>query len=381
VNIALFTPAYPPLIGGVELVVANLAKFLSRAGHSVVVLTNPADGRTPENVVVEGLQVHRFRMDFDFDTLRAVLGSLRILPRALFSLRHILSEASPDVLNLHYVSRGHALCALVAARLTGIPLVASVHGTDVAQMPYVSRTCRIVSKRVLQSAVSVTANSEHQARLANKLVEPQQLQTQIIRNGVDLGEFSDCPRSERDGRYILAAGRFDTNKGFDILIEAFSIVCQELPDARLVIAGNGPELVPCQRLASELNVASRIEFTGWADRAKIIQLFRGCSFFVLPSRNEALGMVNLEAMAAAKAIVATAVGGVPEVVEDGVTALLAEPDSPQALAERMMRLWQHPELCRQLGRSGRTVVEAEYSWHRTMARFERVYEQTIQGSR
>jgi glycosyltransferase involved in cell wall biosynthesis len=140
----------------------------------------------------------------------------------------------------------------------------------------------------------------------------------------------------------------------------------------LLLAGDGPERDALGRLAHALGLAGRVHFLGATGRATTARLFAGCSFFVLPSRMEPLGIVNLEAMASGKAVLAARVGGVPEIVEDGKTGLLVESGDAEALACGILRLAADVPLRARLGAEGRKAAE-RFNWPSIAAAYARVY--------
>jgi glycosyltransferase involved in cell wall biosynthesis len=197
----------------------------------------------------------------------------------------------------------------------------------------------------------------------------------VISGGVDVECFATVEPEHRSRPYMLSAGRHVHAKGFDILIDAYRLVLERHPGAPdLVIAGDGQERPELELLAAKHGVANRVEFVGRCDRARIARLFKGCSLFVLPSRREPLGIVNLEAMAASKPVVAARVGGVPEVVIDGVTGLLTSPGDPIGLADGMCRLLENPILAEQLGKAGSMHVKS-LDWQNVAERYECVYDE------
>jgi glycosyltransferase involved in cell wall biosynthesis len=197
----------------------------------------------------------------------------------------------------------------------------------------------------------------------------------VIPGGVDIERFATAEPEHRRRPYLLAAGRHVHVKGLDILIDAYRIVLERHPGAPdLVIAGDGDERPELEMLAATHGIADRVEFVGQYDRERIARLFKGCTFFVMPSRSEGLPLVSLEAMAAGKPVIATRVGGVPEVVIDGVTGLLTSPGDPVGLADAVCRLLESPTLAGQLGKAGgRQVVS--FDWQSVSEKYDSVYEE------
>jgi starch synthase len=125
-------------------------------------------------------------------------------------------------------------------------------------------------------------------------------------------------------------------------------------------------------LAGKLGIERQVRFPGKADRAAAVSLFKTCEFFVLPSRQEPMGIVNLEAMAAGKAVVATRVGGVPEIVAEGETGMLVAPESPTDLALALGRLTADGPLCASYGKAGARRA-AGFAWPAIAAEYRAIY--------
>jgi glycosyltransferase involved in cell wall biosynthesis len=224
----------------------------------------------------------------------------------------------------------------------------------------------------------VIAVSEHEAAsLINLGVQRDRIR--VIPNGVDLGEFAGVgTRKDRDGLVGLFVGRLDPDqKGLDVLVRAMSKLPQNYP-LRLRLVGEdwgGAELL--RHLAQRLGVADRVTMVGKVPRPEVVREFAEADFLVLPSRFEPFGIVLLEAMAAGLPVVASRVGGIPEIVSEGETGLLVEPDNPDALAEALRLLCQNESLRFSMGRSARERVK-RYAWDSVVPRILSVFSEALQ---
>jgi glycosyltransferase involved in cell wall biosynthesis len=197
----------------------------------------------------------------------------------------------------------------------------------------------------------------------------------VIYNGVRLQDFDDITPYVHPRPYILAIGRHVRQKGFDVLLRSFALLTsRRQTDHDLVLAGDGTERTQLEELANCLGVSKRVHFIGRVDRVAAAGLFCGCSYFVLPSRHEPLGIVNIEAMAAGKAVIATRVGGVPEIVQDGITGLLVDSDSIEPMADAMLKLCRDAGLRQRLGSCGAAQV-SRFDWEVIAAEYLTVYHQ------
>lgn len=164
-----------------------------------------------------------------------------------------------------------------------------------------------------------------------------------------------------------------------MLVRAFGMIANELAGWDLIIAGDGPERHPLESLSQTSCPAGRVTFVGRADRATTARLFRGCQMFVLPSRHEPFGIVNIEAMAAGKPVIATAVGGVPEIITDGQTGLLVAPEDPEQLCRAILRLASDVKLREMLSRRALKAAE-KFEWASVADDYIRVYEAVTRGA-
>lgn len=195
----------------------------------------------------------------------------------------------------------------------------------------------------------------------------------VIPLGVDTDVFR--PGSEEVKGEVLYAGNLLRTKGVQHLIEAVPEVARQVPETRLIIAGDGPDRAQFEALAGRLGVADRVRFEGAVPFDRMASFYRRCSVFCLPTLAEAFGVSLLQAMASGRPVVACGVGGVPEVVEDGGSGLLVPPRAPARLAEALIRLLRDAGLRRAMGARGRRLCEERYDWEIVVDRMEEVYRQ------
>jgi glycosyltransferase involved in cell wall biosynthesis len=172
-------------------------------------------------------------------------------------------------------------------------------------------------------------------------------------------------------------GRFVPKKGFEVLLRAFAEVRRGgMKNVDLLMAGDGPEGERLRRLAGELGLAGRVRFIGYLDEAQKARALAGARLFVCPSLREPLGMVNLEAMAAARPVIATDVDGIPDLIEPGRNGLLFPRGDAPLLAAHILTLLRNPELACSMGEAGRAKA-ADYTWEKIADRYLQIYRQLI----
>jgi len=197
----------------------------------------------------------------------------------------------------------------------------------------------------------------------------------VIKNAVEVEDFEETRDKEYD---IIFVGRLERAKGVDVLLKAIQILEKNRSVAlRVAIVGDGSQVGYLRRITQDLEIRSRVEFLGI--RQDISQLMRNSKVFVLPSRWEGLPMVILEAMANKVPIIATSVGGIPEIISDGVTGLLVKTDDPEELAEKVRMLLDDSSLRKRLSISAFEKVKSEYSIKEYCTNVLRLYEEVLRS--
>ncbi len=343
-KIAIVASDYFPTVGGVQTAVHNIAHHLKRLGHSVIIISALPPGKVPARELLDGVWVYRLPWG------RRPLWSLPFRATVtLIGLWRILRAFAPDIVYLNFLSI-NALYVLLLHYVWRFKLVTSARGNDIQGIPHRSRLQRWMLPRLFaraDAAIFCSIYVEHDAAPFLQRVSPRAF-VGVVADGFDPAEFSTPRAYTHPAPYVLAVGRLVHKKGFDLLIHAFATIAAEFPHVHLLIAGDGEERAPLERLITEHDLRARVHLLGFADRAKTLALFWGCEFFVLSSRLEPFGIVVLEAMAAHKAVLATKSGGVNELVQPGINGWLVDIDAP-ALANGMRAMLANADATRALG--------------------------------
>ncbi len=393
---ALFASSFHPHLGGVEELVRQLARAEQATGAEPVVHTMRWPRSLPARERWQGLDIRRHAYRAPEGSLRRVATAMVGNPVVLADVTTQMRRDRADLVHVQCVSHG-AWFAHQAARALDLPLVVTLQGEltmdadDVyAHSPMLRHTLRLLLRRADRvTACSAATLAEAEAWAGEDLGE----RGSVIPNGIDLREF-DLPPAPiappTDGPYVVALGRHVAQKGFDVLLEAFALAAGSTgvgarnavrsglaaptlgPQWYLVIAGDGPERDALEEQARRLGLAERVRFPGRVERAAVVALLRGAEVFVLPSRHEPFGIVNLEAMAARTPVVATDVGGVGEFVRHGSNGVLVPPQDPRALAAALVALAGDPDRRTRLAAAGRVTAEA-HDWAAIEGRYREVY--------
>jgi glycosyltransferase involved in cell wall biosynthesis len=214
---------------------------------------------------------------------------------------------------------------------------------------------RIAERAALRQYGAVIAISE---ALNEFLTDTVGARPVTVRYGLTAPEAPSA-REPRDQTRFLAVGRLEEQKGFDVAVEAMALVAAQVPGAHLAIAGEGSRRPELTAAIERLGLSDAVQLLG--RREDVSELMREADVFVHTARWEGFGLVLLEAMRAALPIVATRVGAIPEVVDDGVTGTLVPPDDPRALAAALVELAQRPSLRQERGRAGFARLRSQFS--------------------
>jgi starch synthase len=376
-KVALLTREYPPEVyGGAGVHVEYLATALA----PLVELTVHCQGAPRETAVAH--QAWPVLQD----------AALKV-----FSADLSMADAVGPVDLVHSHTWYANLAGHLASLLYGIPHVATVHSLEplrpwkAEQLGGGYQLSSWAERTALASAAAVVAVSDGmRADILSCYPEISPERVHVIRNGIDTAEYAPDAKTdvlERLGidlerPYVIFVGRITRQKGVPVLLRAAASLD---PSAQLVLcagAADTPELgAEVSMLVAELQ-ASRtgvIWIPEMLPKRDIIQLLTHALVFACPSVYEPLGIVNLEAMACETAVVASRVGGIPEVVSDGVTGLLVPPDDPPSLSDALNVLLRDPARAEAMGRAGREVAVTEFSWDTVAAQTAALYAELVAG--
>lgn len=204
----------------------------------------------------------------------------------------------------------------------------------------------------------------------------------ITYNGLDAEDFAALPPRKGSDPTVLFVGGLEPRKGLEYLLHAMEHVIDDLPDARLIAVGKTgfrgtDEWAWFEKLADRLGIAERMEFHESVDQQVLLGFYSECDVLVLPSKTEGWGLSLMEAMACGKPVVASRVGGIPELVRDGTDGILVRPGDVRGLADSITKLLRDPELRREMGLRGKERVR-EFSWDETAQVALGEYEKALQ---
>jgi alpha-maltose-1-phosphate synthase len=361
-RVALLTREYPPEVyGGAGVHVTYLARELA----SLVDLTVHCQGADRPDAVA-----HR-----PWDLLAGANPALQVVSTDLS-----MAAAVPPADLVHSHTWYANLAGHLAAMLYGIPHVMTMHSLE-ALRPWkaeqlgggytVSTWCEREAAGSAAAVVAVSDGMRADILTAYPEISPERIR--VIRNGIDTTEYAPDPGTDvlerygvdRNRPYVIFVGRITRQKGLPVLLRAAS---ELVPEAQLVLLAGQADTPEQLAEVTELVDGLRATRSGvlWIPemlpKPEVIQLLSHATVFSCPSVYEPLGIVNLEAMACGTAVVASRTGGIPEVVADGETGLLAPPGDAEELAAALNALLRDPDRARAMGQAGRKRAIAEFGW-------------------
>lgn len=321
----------------------------------------------------------------DLKALRAIRKILRDYVRSAPSFTPPSGSPLPGVL-VHTHSSKAGILGRWAARLAGVPwILHTVHGFGFNDYQHpLKRWFFMVLERWgarMSSRLILVSRSNLEKGLKLKLFRPEQ--AVLIHNGIDLSRFSEAKASPEKraelglgekGPVVGMVSNFKPQKSPLDFVEMAHLVCREVPEARFIVAGDGPLRPQTERLIEDHGLEDRIRLLGW--RRDIPELMSLMDIFVLTSLWEGLPLVFQEAMAAGKPIVATRVDGAMDIVEEGVNGFLCPPRDCVGLAQRVVQLLKDPQLAFEMGRRGQEAAKA-FSQERMLSEYQRLYDSLL----
>ncbi|MBE3589442.1 MAG: N-acetyl-alpha-D-glucosaminyl L-malate synthase BshA [Firmicutes bacterium] len=359
-----------PSPGGSGIVATELACELARRGHAVHIFSHdvpfrldPCRGRLTYHPVKAPEHPVLVASPYEAALAGTIVNTAR--------------RVRLDVLHVHYAVPHVSAAWLAAAVLGGEApaIVATLHGSDVTMLGR-DPALRPVLAHTLEHAHAVTTVSSYMAARTREQFGLQR-EIEVIPNFVDPAVYAGPPDAALRAQYaapeeavVLHASNFRPVKKVEDVVRIFARIARRRP-ARLLLVGEGPDSPAAYRQAVAEDVEDRVVFMG--THPNVAPIFRIADLFLLPSADEGFGLSALEAMAAGVPVVASAVGGLPEVIEDGVSGLLFPPDDVEAMAEGGLRLLDDAELRAAVVAAARRRVLERFTSDRVVPMYEDVY--------
>ncbi len=364
-----------PTYGGSGVVATELGIELAQRGHEVhfISYAQPIRLNTPHpNIHYHEVEVSRYPL-FDFPPYALALATRMVEVAEIYSL---------DLLHVHYAIP-HSVSAFLAKEMMAhagsprrLPFVTTLHGTDITLVG-ADRSYLPITRFSIEQSDGVTAISEY-------LREHTVAEFNVAKPIQVIYNFVNCDLYQRDAeaavrrrefaddneRLLVHLSNFRPVKRVGDVIEIFDRVQKKVP-ARLLLIGDGPDRPMAEWLARDKGITDRVIFVGKQDR--VHEKLATADVMLLPSQLESFGLAALEAMASEVVPVATRVGGVPEVIQDGVNGFLCEVGDVEGMADAAISLLSNGERLRELGKAARRAASARFCSTKIIPQYEQFY--------
>jgi len=366
-----------PTYGGSGAVATELGLELARRGHEVHFITYASPFRLRGG----------FAERVFYHEVETRLGHYALFDHFPFTLAlashqyEVSRREKLDLLHVHYAIP-YATTAWIAREMLQnehpIKVVTTLHGTDITLVGQESSFFDITKFSIARSD-EVTAVSEYLRSETVRAFGPVHPNLRVIPNFVNLSEYHPAVNANREGlapeghKIISHTSNFREVKRVKDVVRIFARIRRAMPSTLLMI-GDGPERGEAEREAQTLEVAGDVRFLGRLDR--VVELMQATDLFLLPSQSESFGLAALEAMACGSPVVASRAGGLPEVVEDGVSGILEPVGSVEAMGRRAVELLRSPDKYRAMAKAA-VEKAAEFSADRVVPMYEALYRETL----
>lgn len=365
-----------PTYGGSGVIATELGLALAERGHEVHFLSyqppQRLGGAFRPNVFFHEVQVTAYPL-FRYPPYDLALASKMV---------EVVENHGVEILHAHYAVP-HAVSAVLARDMleNGVKVLTTLHGTDVTLVGQ-EKSYLAATRYGLRRSDAVTAVSQHLKEETIRLL-CDSCSIQVVSNFVDTERYAPRPCEETRAHFaqtgdkiLLHISNFRPVKRTADVVRVFAGVAAELP-ARLLLVGEGPDLPQAEALATELGVRDRVEILG--QRGEIERILPCADLFLLPSESESFGLAALEAMACGVPPLASGVGGLPEVIEDGRSGILCPVGDVAAMTARAVALLSDPDAWRDMAREARLRAVAHFDRSKWIGAYEAAYRQLLES--
>ena len=377
-KICMMCQDFPPLIGGIAAHVYELSKALVRMGNEVHAIVPKYPYEVKWEETVDGIHVHRV-----FQIRRRFLSGNLYIPFGILKLRSVIKDYSIEI--VHYHSSYPE--SIIAKSVKDKPVVFTLHDSGFLEMAEMKKYEKTLKFR-LSRPDKIIGPSQELADIPTRFGVNGE-KTIFISNGVDPNKFNPKIDGNRikmrygisdDEVVVLCPRRLEPKNGVRYLIEAVPGIIRKFDKTRLMVVGEGgykKERMEMETRIRDFGLEEKVIFTGDVPNAEMPQFFAASDIVVLPSLMEATSIAGLEAMSSGKPLIGTMVGGIPQIIDDGVTGILVQPRDPASLTDAIASLLTDEILRNRMGANARTRVERELSWDAISQKTFNVYKELV----
>lgn len=360
-RIIYWTQLFRPYIGGVEVLSNKLLPAMKKLGYEFCIVTSHGSLKLPDTDEFDSMPVHRFKFQSSLQN-KEVDEIFRNIKR----LKNLKEEFKPDIVHINFSDPSIFFhFKTLSKEKTLVTFHLSVENNSSKKNSLLQQT--------LEISDWITAPSKAIEDELIKLNPKVKEYCSVINLGLDEPDVKQSAISFLFPT-LLCCGRVVNEKGFDLVIEAVSIILKKYPGIKLIIAGDGPAKNDLIQLTEKLGIQKNVDFLGWVNPDEISNIINRSSIVIVPSRwKEAFGLVALQAMQLGRPVIATNTGGLPEIIEHNSNGILVEKENPKAIANAVIFLIENKEQAESLGLKGKETVQTKFTWNQNVDAYNKLY--------
>lgn len=364
-----------PTVGGSGVVATELGKLLAEKGHEIHFITSSVPfrlNRMYHNIYYHQVGVSQYSV-FQYPPYDIALSN---------KMAEVMRREKLDILHVHYAIP-HAVCAILGKQMAGsnCKIVTTLHGTDITVLGYDPSLTDAIRFGIERSD-AVTAVSNALVQETYQLIQPEK-EIIPIYNFIDERIFKKISSSHlkeeygirTDEKVIIHVSNFRSIKRVPDVVKVFARIFEKMP-AKLLLVGDGPEMTVVSKLVSDLGLDEGVFFLGKQDNLE--ELYSISDLMLLLSQKESFGLALLEAMACGVPCIGTNVGGIPEVIQNGVNGFICEPGDLADIVQKSLYLLENSEIHRQFSERSVLTVKQKFYSRKIVNRYESIYLSLLQ---
>ncbi|MGF2616846.1 N-acetyl-alpha-D-glucosaminyl L-malate synthase BshA [Rossellomorea vietnamensis] len=363
-----------PTVGGSGVVATELGKLLAERGHEIHFITSSVPfrlNRMYPNIYYHQVEVSQYSV-FQHAPYDIALAN---------KMAVVAKRENLDILHVHYAVP-HAVCAILAKQMAGteLKIVTTLHGTDITVLGYDPSLTEAI-RFGIEHSDHVTAVSHALVDQTYSLIKPEK-DIETVYNFIDERVYRKVDSNHLKKEYglrpeekvVIHVSNFRAVKRVEDVVQAFSRIADQIP-AKLMLVGDGPEMTVICQLVRELGLKEKVLFLGKQDSLE--ELYSLSDLMLLLSEKESFGLVALEAMACGVPCIGTDIGGIPEVIEDGVNGYICHLGAVDSVSEKAVSLLSSEELYQELSENATETARTKFHWSKIVDQYEQIYRKLL----
>jgi len=387
-NILYITQLFSATRGGGEVIFYDFAEGIAKRRHHIDIVSHKIINFKDENNL-ERVTMHRIRpaIEYKGGLPPSIKQNLMYIINAIIKGSQIIRQNDIDI--IHTNNWSSIIVGSILARVHHTPVISTIH--DIfstnsenwkkwAAQNNLSYISSIIGPLFEKITVKMPVDIVHTISNASKekilnLKATSSSNIIVIPNGINLEHYDNFDFKKDYQNYVLFIGRLVYYKNLDVLISSFKDVVKKIPNAKLIVVGNGPMRDKWEKMVLDLRLDQNIEFTGYIPHEKKIELLSKCSSLLLPSVHEGFGLVLLEAFAMYKPVLVANMKPYDEIVDDGVDGFMIPAYEPDKWCEKIVFLLSNKTICQNMGNKGRVKLENKFNINRVIDKVESLYKE------